>query len=62
MNNVPKNKRAAFDCQSRRGAGSITGTDHVARAAPDGYTLLMISNAQTVNESLFPPQHDRRSD
>jgi len=38
----------------RPGAGSIIGTDAVAKSAPDGYTLLMMSNTQTVNETLIP--------
>ena len=41
-----------FIVEDKPGAGSIIGTDFVAKAAPDGYTLLMMSNAQTVNESL----------
>jgi tripartite-type tricarboxylate transporter receptor subunit TctC len=38
----------------RPGAGSIIGTDAVAKSAPDGYTLLLMSNTQTVNETLIP--------
>jgi tripartite-type tricarboxylate transporter receptor subunit TctC len=38
----------------RPGAGSIIGTDLVAKSAPDGYTLLLMSNTHTVNESLVP--------
>jgi tripartite-type tricarboxylate transporter receptor subunit TctC len=38
----------------RPGAGSIIGTDAVAKSAPDGYTLLMMSNTHTVNETLIP--------
>ena len=38
----------------RPGAGSIIGTDAVAKSPPDGYTLLMMSNTHTVNESLVP--------
>ena len=43
-----------FVIDDRPGAGSVIGTDAVAKSAPDGYTLLMMSNAQTVNESLIP--------
>jgi tripartite-type tricarboxylate transporter receptor subunit TctC len=43
-----------FLVEDRPGAGSIIGTDFVAKSAPDGYTLLMMSNTQTVNESLVP--------
>jgi tripartite-type tricarboxylate transporter receptor subunit TctC len=43
-----------FVVEDRPGAGAIIGTDAVAKSAPDGYTLLVISNAQTVNESLIP--------
>jgi tripartite-type tricarboxylate transporter receptor subunit TctC len=40
--------------EDRPGAGSIVGTDHVAKSAADGYTLLMMSNTHTVNETLIP--------
>jgi len=43
----------AFIVDDRPGAGSIIGTDAVAKSAPDGYTLLLMSNTHTVNESLF---------
>ena len=43
-----------FVVDNRPGAGSIIGTDAVAKAPADGYTLLMMSNTQTVNESLIP--------
>jgi tripartite-type tricarboxylate transporter receptor subunit TctC len=43
----------AFVVDDRPGGGAIVGTDAVAKSAPDGYTLLMMSNTQTVNESLF---------
>jgi tripartite-type tricarboxylate transporter receptor subunit TctC len=42
-----------FVIENRPGAGAIIGTDAVAKSAPDGYTLLMMSNTHTVNESLF---------
>ena len=40
--------------EDRPGAGSILGTEAVARSAPDGYTLLLMSNTHTTNESLIP--------
>jgi tripartite-type tricarboxylate transporter receptor subunit TctC len=43
-----------FVVENRPGAGSIIGTDIVAKAPADGYTLLMMSNTHTVNESLVP--------
>jgi tripartite-type tricarboxylate transporter receptor subunit TctC len=42
-----------FVIENRPGAGAIIGTDAVAKSSPDGYTLLMMSNTHTVNESLF---------
>ncbi len=42
-----------FVVENRPGAGSIIGTDLVAKSAPDGYTLLVMSNTHTVNESLI---------
>lgn len=44
----------AFIVEDRPGAGSIVGTDYVAKSEPDGYTLLMMSNTHTVNETLIP--------
>jgi tripartite-type tricarboxylate transporter receptor subunit TctC len=43
-----------FVIEDRPGAGSIIGTDAVAKSAPDGYTLLAMSNTHTTNESLIP--------
>ncbi len=43
-----------FIVEDRPGGGSLLGTDAVAKSAPDGYTLLMMSNTHTVNESLIP--------
>jgi tripartite-type tricarboxylate transporter receptor subunit TctC len=39
--------------EDRPGAGSLIGTDAVAKSAPDGYTLLLMSNTHTTNESLL---------
>jgi tripartite-type tricarboxylate transporter receptor subunit TctC len=44
----------SFVVENRPGAGSIVGTDAVAKSPADGYTLLMMSNTHTVNESLVP--------
>jgi len=44
-----------FVVENRTGAGGVIGTQEVAKSPPDGYTLLMMSNTQTANESLVPP-------
>ncbi|HZT25453.1 MAG TPA: tripartite tricarboxylate transporter substrate binding protein [Pseudolabrys sp.] len=46
--------KQSFIIEDRPGAGSIIGTDVVAKSAPDGYTLLVMSNTHTTNESLMP--------
>ncbi len=43
-----------FIVEDRPGAGSVPGTDAVAKASPDGYTLVIISNTQAINETLYP--------
>src|SRR6185437_7908258 len=43
-----------FVIENRTGAGGVIGTQEVAKSTPDGYTLLMMSNTQTANESLVP--------
>src|SRR5437763_506413 len=45
--------KQTFYVEDRPGAGSIIGTDAVAKSAPDGYTLLVMSNTHTTNESLI---------
>jgi tripartite-type tricarboxylate transporter receptor subunit TctC len=43
-----------FVIENRTGAGGVIGTVEAAKSPPDGYTLLMMSNTQTANESLVP--------
>jgi tripartite-type tricarboxylate transporter receptor subunit TctC len=46
--------KQSFVVEARPGAGSIIGTDAVAKAPADGYTLLVMSNTHTTNETLIP--------
>jgi tripartite-type tricarboxylate transporter receptor subunit TctC len=43
-----------FVVEDRPGGGSVVGTEVVAKSPADGYTLLLMSNTHTVNESLMP--------
>jgi tripartite-type tricarboxylate transporter receptor subunit TctC len=43
-----------FVIENRTGAGGVIGTVEAVKSPPDGYTLLMMSNTQTANESLMP--------
>jgi len=44
--------KQGFVVENRPGASTMIGTDAVAKAAPDGYTLLIISQTHATNESL----------
>jgi tripartite-type tricarboxylate transporter receptor subunit TctC len=48
-----KSLHQPFVMENRPGAGTTIGTDVVAKSQPDGYTLLMVSGTQTVNETLY---------
>jgi len=48
-----KSLNQAFVEENKPGAGTTIGTDFVAKAVPDGYTLLMVSGTQAVNETLY---------
>ena len=48
-----KSLHQPFIMENRPGAGTTIGTDVVAKSQPDGYTLLMVSGTQTVNETLY---------
>ena len=43
----------SFVIENRPGGGAVIGTDAVAKSEPDGYTLLVMSNTHTVNETLI---------
>ena len=51
---LSEDTKQSFIVEDRPGAGSVIGTDAVAKSAPDGYTLLVMSNTHTTNESLLP--------
>jgi len=50
---LEKSLHEPFVIENRPGAGTTIGTDYVAKSNPDGYTLLMASGTQTVNETLY---------
>jgi tripartite-type tricarboxylate transporter receptor subunit TctC len=53
-NILQENFGQPFVIEDRPGAGGVIGTVEAAKSPPDGYTLLMMSNTQTANESLVP--------
>jgi tripartite-type tricarboxylate transporter receptor subunit TctC len=50
---LQKSMKQTFVMENRPGAGTTIGTDSVAKAPPDGYTLLILSGTQAVNETLY---------
>lgn len=40
--------------ENRAGSGGVVGTEIAARAAPDGYTLLMAYGSHVINPTLYP--------
>jgi tripartite-type tricarboxylate transporter receptor subunit TctC len=53
-NAMQETLKQSFVIENRPGAGAVIGTQEAAKSPPDGYTLLMMSNTQTANESLVP--------
>ena len=53
-NALQESLKQPFVIENRPGAGAVIGTQEAAKSPPDGYTLLMMSNTQTANESLVP--------
>lgn len=51
-----------FVADNRTGGGTIIGTEIAARAAPDGYTLLMATPPLVVNPALRPVPYDLARD
>jgi tripartite-type tricarboxylate transporter receptor subunit TctC len=42
-----------FIVENRAGAGNNIGTEQVTKAAPDGYTMLLVNPANAINSSLY---------
>src|SRR5580700_7078414 len=53
-NALQESFKQPFVIENRPGAGAVIGTQEAVKSVPDGYTLLMMSNTQTANESLVP--------
>ena len=51
---LAESMKQPFVVETRPGAGALIGSDAVAKSPPDGYTLLIVSNSHTTNESLNP--------
>jgi tripartite-type tricarboxylate transporter receptor subunit TctC len=43
---------------NRPGAGGTIGSEFVARAAPDGYTIIMVASTYTATAAYDPPSYD----
>jgi tripartite-type tricarboxylate transporter receptor subunit TctC len=52
-NELQKSLHQSFVVENHPGAGTTIGTELAAKSTPDGYTLLLVSSTQTVNETLY---------
>ncbi|HEX3172298.1 MAG TPA: tripartite tricarboxylate transporter substrate-binding protein, partial [Burkholderiales bacterium] len=51
---MSKNVSQSIVVDNRPGANTIVGMEIVAKAAPDGYTLITTSSTQAINATLYP--------
>ena len=49
-----KRLKQQINVENKPGAGATIGTGEVAKAAPDGYTLLLASQTNAISASLYP--------
>ena len=50
---VAERSGATFVIDNRGGAGGTIGTELAAKAAPDGYTIVVVSGSHTINPALY---------
>ena len=54
LQQMSENLNKPIIIENKPGAGSNIGIQQVARSAPDGYTLLLVSSTFVINPSLYP--------
>ncbi len=54
MQQISENLNTPIIIENKPGAGSNIGIQQVAKSAPDGYTLLLVSSTFVINPSLYP--------